>query len=139
VIVVDTNVIAYLWIPGVDTERAERLYRDDPEWCAPLLWRSQLRSVLAGYLRRGRISVATAIRIAEAAEELTRGREFEVSSERVIDAVARSRCSAYDCEFVALAEELAVPLVTSDRRILSEFPRVATSLARARGGQSSAS
>jgi predicted nucleic acid-binding protein len=35
---------------------------------------------------------------------------------------------AYDCEFVALAQYLNVPLVTADKKILREFPEVATSL-----------
>jgi predicted nucleic acid-binding protein len=30
---------------------------------------------------------------------------------------ARSACSAYDCEFVALARDLDVRLVTADRRL----------------------
>ena len=46
-IVVDTNVLAYLLIPGQYTESAERLLLDEPEWAAPLLWRSELRNVLA--------------------------------------------------------------------------------------------
>ncbi len=36
---------------------------------------------------------------------------------------------AYDCEFVALARDLNVPLVTSDKQVLTQFPDVATSLA----------
>ncbi len=130
-IVVDTNVIAYLWIPGVATETAERLYREDPEWCAPLLWRSELRSVLTAYLRRRRINLDTAIRIVESAQEQLRGREFEVASERVLQAASESRCSAYDCEFVALARELGLPLYTNDRQILRDFPELAVSLASA--------
>ena len=38
---------------------------------------------------------------------------------------ATSHCSAYDCEFVALALELEVPLVTADRQLLRSFPRIA--------------
>jgi predicted nucleic acid-binding protein len=129
VIVVDTNVIAYLWLPGVGTESAERLYREDAEWCAPLLWRSELRNLLAAYLRRRRLGLEDAIRIAEAAQEQLRGREFEVPSERVLQAANASRCSAYDCEFVTLARELALPLVTNDRQILRDFPDVARPLA----------
>lgn len=127
-IVVDTNVIAYLWIPGAQTANAEALLRRDPSWSAPLLWRSEFRNVLAGYLRRRRIDLDTSMQIAAAAEEHLRGREFSVGSAETLEAVARSRCSAYDCEFVALAEELGVPLVTTDRRILADFPRVARSL-----------
>jgi len=129
VIVVDTNVIAYFWIPGVATASAERLYREDAEWCAPLLWRSELRNLLAAYLRRRRMGLDDAIRIAEAAQEQLRGREFDVPSERVLRAVNTSRCSAYDCEFVTLARELGIPLVTNDRQILRDFSDVAVPLA----------
>jgi predicted nucleic acid-binding protein len=130
VIVVDTNVIAFFWLPGAETARVEALYRADPEWCAPLLWRSELRSVLAGQLRRRRLGLDTAVGIAEGAAEQLRGREFAVPSDRVLEAVHGSRCSAYDCEFVVLARELGVPLVTGDRQLLREFPDVATPLPR---------
>ena len=36
--------------------------------------------------------------------------------------VASSDCSAYDCEFIALAQEHRVPLVTMDRQLLRDFP-----------------
>jgi predicted nucleic acid-binding protein len=55
------------------------------------------------------------------------GAEYAVDAERVLRLVATSVCSAYDCEFIALAEDLAVPLVTSDRQVLGEFPDLARS------------
>lgn len=127
-IVVDTNVLAYLWLPGDRTAQAERLLQRDPDWNAPLLWRSEFRNVLAGCLRRGDVNLGTALQIADEAEGQMRGREFSVPSAQVLARVEASDCSAYDCEHVVLAEELGVKLVTSDEKLLRSFPRVATRL-----------
>ena len=131
-IVVDTNVIAYLWLPGVRTAAAERLLKRDPDWNAPLLWRSEFRNVLAGYLRRRTVKLETALQIADGAEEQMRGREFSVPSAQVLARAEESGCSAYDCEFVVLAEELGVSLVTTDVKLLKSFPSVARPLAAAK-------
>jgi predicted nucleic acid-binding protein len=130
VIIVDTNVIAYLWIPGLHTSQAESALRKDANWAAPLLWRSEFRNILTGYIRRNQISFDTAMQLMEEAEDQMRGREYTVSSVHVLNLVRKSSCSAYDCEFVALAEDLGVPLLTTDRKILSAFPSVAVSLGK---------
>jgi predicted nucleic acid-binding protein len=128
VIVVDTNVIAYLLIEGDQTDAARGTLARDPAWAAPVLWRSEFRNVLASYLRRGHLAVAEAKRIQRAAEACVAGREYHVESDAVLDLVAASSRSAYDCEFVALARALGVPLVTSDRQVLLGFPAVAEAL-----------
>jgi predicted nucleic acid-binding protein len=128
VIVADTNTIAYLLIVGERTPQAKKVLRKDPDWVAPLLWRSEFRSVISLYLRRGSISLAQALQLTEEAETLMEGGEYEVTSAQVLTLAAGSRCSAYDCEFVALAQELGVPFITSDSKILSEFPSIAVSL-----------
>ena len=51
-----------------------------------------------------------------------------VASEQVLQLATSSRCSAYDCEFVAAAQQLGVPLVNEDRAILAAFPHLARSL-----------
>ncbi len=129
-IVVDTNVVAYLWLPGEMTRASERLLSTDADWAVPLLWRSEFRSVLAGTVKRKSCPVERAITIAKAAEDQFKGREFAVESAHVLSLAAESGCSAYDCEFVVLAENLGVPLVTHDREVLRMFPAVAIPLER---------
>lgn len=46
----------------------------------------------------------------------------------VLDALENSALSAYDCEFVALASLLGVPLVTADKAVLKAFPDRALSM-----------
>lgn len=127
-IVVDTNVIGYLFLASEQSAQAELAFRKDPHWAAPLLWRSEMRNVLAFYIRRKRLALPDALQIMEAATGLMAGREYEISSLQVLKLAFDSSCSAYDCEFVALALELAVPLVTVDRQILAQFPAIAMAL-----------
>ena len=127
-IVVDTNVVAYLFLPGDWTDAARSALQADPAWAAPLLWRRELRNVLALYLRRRHLKLKEALEVQHAAEALMAGREYAVESEAVLSLAAASGRSAYDCEFVALAQALGVSLVTSDRQVLSAFPETAVSL-----------
>jgi hypothetical protein len=99
-----------------------------PAWAAPLLWRSEPCNVLALYVRRDLLSLRDAHQIVDEAESLLRGREYQVSSWEVLGLVAASQCSAYACEFVARARDLAVPLVTVYAQILRRFPAVALPL-----------
>lgn len=127
-IVVDTNVVAYLLLGGEKTPGARLAFRKDPVWAAPSLWRSEFRNVLAAYLRRGALHLSDAIEVMRQAETLFRGAEYSVDSGQVLKLVSESGCSADDCEFDALAQQLGVPLLTSDAAILNQFPQTATSL-----------
>jgi predicted nucleic acid-binding protein len=131
VIVVDSNVIAYLYLPGEHTAAAEALMQRESKWAAPLLWRSEVRNVLAGYLRRGTLSFEQTLAIQSEAEDLLRGGEYEVSSAAVLELVAASDCTAYDCEFVAVARHLGTRLVTMDAKLLKAFPKDAQALSEA--------
>lgn len=127
-IVVDTNIIAYLYLNNERSEQVEQLMEKDSEWAAPLLWRSELRNVLALYMRKEILSVKEAQQVMEEASFFMEGREYDVVSFQVLELAASSTCSAYDCEFVALAQELEKILVTDDNKILKEFPDTAVSL-----------
>ena len=127
-IVVDSNVLAYLYLPGEYTFAAEALLEREPDWAAPILWRSEFRNILAGYVRRGDISFEQAMSLQTEAESLLAGSEFEVESVSVLELVRDSDCSAYDCEFIALAMKLGTKLVTMDKKLLRSFPNCALAL-----------
>ena len=127
-IVVDTSVVAYLYLPGEYTGAAEALLEHDSDWAAPVLWRSEFRNILAGYLRRQALTFDQACGVQREAESLLSGSEFEVDSESVLGLVRDSDCSAYDCEFIALAIKLDSTLVTADKKLLKAHPTRAVSL-----------
>lgn len=127
-IVVDTNVLAYLYLPTDHTSHAEALLEHDPDWVAPVLWRSEFRNILAGYMRRQILTFDEARNLQAEAESLLAGNEHEVDSQRVLELVRDSDCTAYDCEFVALAVRLGAKLVTMDAKLLRAFPKYAVAL-----------
>ena len=127
-IVIDANLIGYFAIHDANSELAEAVFEADPVWVAPLLWRSELRSTLAKYIRHAGMGLEAALRALHLAEEVVGGREYRVASEKVLGLITQSNCSAYDCEYVALAQDLGVSLVTADKQILKAFPKIAVSL-----------
>jgi predicted nucleic acid-binding protein len=127
-IVIDTKILAYFLIRGEHSSFAEEVREIDPTWAAPLIWRAEMRNVLVGYLRREVMTLSEVKDLMSDAEALLYGREYTVEFGPVLELAYRSGCSAYDCEFVYLAEKLEIPLVTSDRVLLSAFPSKSISM-----------
>ena len=48
--------------------------------------------------------------------------QFHVNSVQVLHHVSQSTCSSYDCEFISLAKDLDLQLITMDKQLLQEFP-----------------
>ena len=129
-IVVDTNLIVYFYMFGEYTELAAQVYAKEPVWIAPYLWRSEFRNTSLFYLRKGLLTLPQLLQISEAAEIMMHDNEFHVPTSEILQLASTSSCSAYDCEFVALAQECGVPLITADKKVLSAFPNVALSPAQ---------
>jgi predicted nucleic acid-binding protein len=129
VIAVDTNVIASLVLPtSGTTEAAMEALERDRAWVAPVLWRSEFGNVLATGVRNGWFSLDEALEAWFTAEELMEGGEYSVPVVEAIKLAAGTGCSSYDCEFVVLARDLQVQLVTLDRELLAKFEGLAVSL-----------
>jgi len=127
-IVVDTNIISYFYLNSDYSKIAEQTFQRDPIWSSPLLWKSKFRNVLTFYIRKKIITLSEAIEIFESAEELLKENEYEINSMQVLSLSHSSACSAYDCEFVNLAKDLDVLLVTQDKKVLRNFPETAISM-----------
>lgn len=126
-IVVDTNILIYYFVKSDHSETAVQIHRKDPVWVAPFLWRSEFRNTLLLYLRKELLTLPQILRLVQTAEDKMRDHEFHIMADEVFKVANASSCSADDCEFVALAQELVVPLVTADKQILRDFPETAVS------------
>ena len=124
-IVADSNLIAYLLIPGDKSALADEVLLKDADWAVPLICRSETRNILTLYMRHEGMSLAQARRTMERAETLWSGREFAVPSDDVLELTFHHNITAYDGEFVVLAKHLGVPFVTFDKPVRKAFPNLA--------------
>jgi predicted nucleic acid-binding protein len=130
-IVADSNIVAYFYIEGEHTDAATALYKSEPEWAVPALWRSEFRNILAGYFRRGTFTLEDLLERQLAAETQLIKNEYQVDSRQIFSLIRESNCTAYDCEFIALAITLKTKLITMDAKLLRAFPQYASSLYQA--------
>ena len=126
-IVADSNLIAYLLIPGDKSELADAVLLKDADWAVPLICRSEIRNILTLYMRHEGMSLAQGRTTMEKAERLWNGREYAVPSDDVLELTYRHDVTAYDGEFVVLAKQLGIPLVTFDKAVRKAFPALALS------------
>jgi len=122
VIVVDTNLLAYSVLPGESSELADRVAAIDPEWVALALWRLELSNVLATTMRVRGLTLAQASEAFAEAERLVIDADIEPSIAERLEIAARGSVSAYDAEFVFVAERLGLHLVTGDQKLAKAFP-----------------
>jgi predicted nucleic acid-binding protein len=84
-------------------------------------------------MRRDGLALEEALEAMESAQALVAVEEA-AETHRVLSLLETSRCTAYDLEFVALAQSLGIPLVTNDLQILDGFLGIAVSLESFAGG-----
>ena len=116
-IVADASLLAHLLIPGLEAPLAESVLILDAEWRAPGLWRYELKNVLLKSVRARALSEAVAEDLMVRASRAMDGAEQDAPSAAVMATAHALAISAYDAEYVALAHELGVPLVTFDRKL----------------------
>lgn len=133
-IVADTNLVSYLLIASEHTDAARAVWARDPRWVLASLWRSEYLSVLATAVRARVLEHHQARSAWRAGVRLFGRSEREPDGEAVLDAALEFGVSAYDAQFVVVAKELNVPLVTGDRKLREACRPLAVSLAEFAAG-----
>lgn len=124
-IAVGANVMLPLFVSTPLSPISQALYDRDPEWTAPLLWRSELASALWGLHRFAGLGREEAVEALGFAVALLSAGERDAGWWDALDLAMETGCSPYDCEYVVLARELGTPLVTWDSKMLGAFPETA--------------
>jgi predicted nucleic acid-binding protein len=124
-IVADASLLAHLLIPSPNSAVAEDVYRKDPEWSAPVLWRSELRSVLLKHIRHSGMEIELANAVVAKALLVIRDRETVPPTPAVLEAAVSFNVSAYDAEYLVVARQLGVALLTFDRQLHQAAPNLA--------------
>lgn len=127
-IVVDTNLLAYLLLPTPHAAKVEAVLVKDSDWFAPQIIHSEFRNVLLGAVRRNDVARSDADSFLARAQEVIAVPEAAIDGPAVFDLAIENGCSAYDCEFVWLARYLRIPLVTADKKVLNAFPGQAVTI-----------
>lgn len=126
-IVADTNLIAYLFFQGEHSDLAVKVLAKDNEWFSPILWRSEFLSILMKKIRFEQRPYEEMQSILSDAVAFMQHSEVDPDPRAVLEIIYQSNLSSYDSEFIALAQQLHAPLITSDGKMLRAFPSVAIS------------
>jgi predicted nucleic acid-binding protein len=127
VVLVDTNILAYLMIEGDRTSAAQALHARDPDWRSETFILVEFTNVLTTYVRtkalthkQGSELLAEAQAIFPTLTSVQHAQAFETATEFGI--------SAYDGRFIAIAKQLRTKLVTEDVKLRAAVPAWTVSL-----------
>ena len=133
-LLVDTNVVAYLLIEGTHTQAAQQLRRRDPDWRSEAFLLVEFTNVLASSVATRRMTFGLAENFLGKAVALFDGKLRSMPPASVLAAAVRHGVCAYDARFLALAEAIGLPIVTEDKKLRDAAPNLTQSLADALAG-----
>jgi predicted nucleic acid-binding protein len=122
VIVADASVVTFLFLEGELSGIVRELYTTDPEWVTPPILNHEMLNILA--------AVGSAEGNVQGMEELWREARGVLGSRQQIPDPQRSLrlaielgISGYQAQYLALADQLKLPLLTTDALLLDLLPK----------------
>lgn len=126
-VLVDTNIIAYLMIRGDRTAAAQQLYERDSDWCSEAFVMVEWSNVIATYVRTRALTQAQGTKLlAESQAHLST--LHSVVNTQALNSAMQFGISAYDARFISLAKQLKMKLVTEDVKLRVAVPALTMSL-----------
>ena len=130
-LIVDTNVLAYLLIEGDYTAAARLLHRRDDDWRSEAFIMLEFTNLLTASIAARRMNLVLAQRFLADATSLLHGKLGLIPHDSVLSLAVQYRVTAYDARFLALAQQLDCRLVTEDAILRAAAPKLTQSLAEA--------
>ncbi len=129
-VVVDTNVLAYLLIEGDRSADAQALYARDADWRSEAFLLIEFSNILATYRRGGVLGRGAAEGLLATAERIVTGL-VNLPHPRALKLAAEFGVSAYDARFLGAAQSFGAKLVTEDAKLRAAAPALTRSLSDA--------
>jgi predicted nucleic acid-binding protein len=127
VVLVDTNILAYLMIEGDRTAAAQKLFERDSDWCSEAFVMVEFSNIIATYVRTGALTQTQGTKLlAEAQAQIPT--LHSVVTAQALETAMQLGISAYDARFISLAKQLKLKLVTEDAKLRVAVPAWAISL-----------
>ena len=131
-LLVDTNVVAYLLIHGDHTEAAQELRRRDSDWRSEALLLVEFTNVLASSIASRQDERPPRAGLPwQRPSTLLDGKLISIAHASALSMAVSYRVTAYDARFLALAQQLDRRLVTEDAKLRAAAPKLTQSLADA--------
>jgi predicted nucleic acid-binding protein len=130
-LVIDTNIIAPLYVRSARTDAVTQLFVQDQIWRTEPLALIELSNVLVTYERARYITAVTARDCLDRAAAFLLPNLFRVSHQAALEAALRYGTTAYDARFLAMADQLGSRLVTEDVKLRAAAPALTQSLSEA--------
>jgi predicted nucleic acid-binding protein len=130
-VLIDTNVLAFLVLEGPQTAAARALLDNDDDWRSESYVLIELTNVLTTTVRVRGLSIRTARRAFSAAREVIGPELVSIHHEDAITYAHRYDITAYDARFLVAAHTLGVKLTTEDTKLRRAAPKLTQSITEA--------
>lgn len=119
-IVADGNLIVYRHVAGPLTPLPNAARGKDSDWRTAALWRCEMTSAVVKMIRGAVLEESDALAAMAAADAEMADRETSVPQDRAMRVALRYGISAYDAQYIALAEMLGGPCVSADAALIKK-------------------